>query len=187
MRTFLVVALATASSVIVARAQTPTPAPAPAKAKPPAAHVLITPDDVIWGPAPPSVPPGAFVAVLEGDPTKAGPFTIRLKLPDGYKVAPHWHPTDEHLTVIQGTFRAGMGDAATEAGYKDFPAGSYITMPRTMHHFASAKGETIVQVQSVGPFVVNYVNPADAPVPPKPTAAKPAAKPAPAKKPATSR
>jgi len=80
-----------------------------------------------------------------------------------------------------------MGDAATEAGYKDFPAGSYITMPRTMHHFASAKGETIVQVQSVGPFVVNYVNPADAPVPPKPTAAKPAAKPAPAKKPATSR
>jgi hypothetical protein len=182
MRIFLV-ALALAASVASARAQTPAPAAAKTPAKPAPAHVLLTPDDVKWGPAPPSVPPGAFVAVLEGDPTKAGPFTIRLKLPDGYKVAPHWHPTDEHLTVIQGTFRAGMGDTATEAGYKDFPAGSYITMPKTMHHFAAAKGEVIVQVQSMGPFVVNYVNPADAPAGAKPTAAKPAA----AKKPATSR
>jgi quercetin dioxygenase-like cupin family protein len=168
MRIFLV-ALALAASVATARAQTPAPAGAKTPTKPAAAkgpaHVLLTPDDVKWGPAPPSVPPGAFVAVLDGDPTKAGPFTIRLKLPDGYKVAPHWHPTDEHLTVIQGTFRAGMGDAATEAGYKDFPPGSFITMPKQMHHFASAKGEMIVQVQSEGPFVVNYVNAADVPKP----------------------
>jgi quercetin dioxygenase-like cupin family protein len=164
MRIFLVT-LAMAASVTAVRAQTP----APAATKAPDGHVLITPGDIKWAPAPPGVPPGAFVAVMDGDPSKPGPFTMRLKLPAGYKIAPHWHPTAEHLTVLQGTFRAGMGDTASEAGYKDFPPGWFITMPREMHHFAAAKSEVIVQVQSEGPFVVNYVNPADAPAAPKKT------------------
>src|SRR4051794_697794 len=121
MRIFLV-ALAMAVSVTAVRTQTP----APPAAKAPDGHVLITPADIKWAPAPPGVPPGAFVAVLDGDPSKAAPFTIRLKMPAGYKVAPHWHPTDERVPVLQGTFRAGMGDVAGEAAYKDFAPGSYI-------------------------------------------------------------
>ena len=158
MRIFLM-ALVVAATATAARAQTP----APMAGSGPTAHVLLTPGDIKWAPAPPGVPPGAMVAVLDGDPSKPGPFTIRLKMPAGYKVAPHWHPTDEHLTVLQGTFRAGMGDAATEAGYHDFPPGSYISMPKEMHHFAGAKGETIIQIYGPGPFVVNYLNPADDP------------------------
>jgi anti-sigma factor ChrR (cupin superfamily) len=158
MRTFFV-ALAVGTSSLAVTAQAPQ---APA-ATPPAAHISITPGDVKWGPAPPAVPAGAQVAVLSGDPSKPGPFVIRLKFPDGYKVPAHWHPTDEHITVLQGLFRAGMGDAYTEAGLKDFPAGSFIKMPKEMHHFAGAKGETIVQVHAEGPFVLTYVNPGDDP------------------------
>ena len=152
MRPFLMV-LAVGVSTMAVGAQTPAPT----------AHVLLTPGDIKWAPAPPGLPPGAFVAVLGGDPSKPGPFAVRLKMPDGYKVAAHWHPTTEHVTVLQGTFRAGMGEVASDAAYKDFPPGSFITMPKEMRHFAAAKGEVIIQVQGEGPFVVNYVNPADAP------------------------
>jgi len=73
-----------------------------------AAHLVVTPDQVKWGPGPPSLPPGAQMAALEGDRSKAGaPFTLRAKLPDGYRVPPHWHATDERIVVLQGTF--GMG------------------------------------------------------------------------------
>ena len=116
-----------------------------------------------WGPAPPALPAGAQVAVLNGDPGKPGPFTIRLKLPDGFKVPPHWHPTDENLVVIQGLFRVGMGDKLDAAKATDLSVGSYAYMPKEMHHFAFAKGETIVQVYGTGPFVLNYVNPSDDP------------------------
>ena len=134
--------------------------PAPARAQ---SHPMMTPAEVKWGPAPPALPPGAQLAVLDGDPGKAGPFALRLKLPDGYKVAPHWHPTDEHITVIQGTFGLGMGNALNAASAKMMPAGSYAKMPAEMRHYAIAKGETIVQVSGQGPFVVNYVNPKDDP------------------------
>ena len=152
MRTFLL-ALTAAAAPIVTTAQTSGPAP----------HAFVTPGDVKWGPAPPTLPPGAMFAVLDGDPTKPGPFVVRLKIPDGYRIAPHWHPTDERLTILQGTFRAGMGEAFDEAGLRDFPAGSFISMPKEMRHFAMARGETVVQVQSTGPFVVNYVNAKDDP------------------------
>ena len=157
MRTFLV-ALAVGTSSIAVTAQAPQ-----APAATPPAHVTITPGDVKWGPAPPTIPPGPMVAVMAGDPGGTGPFTIRIKFPDGFKMPAHFHPTDENITVIQGTFRAGMGDAYTEAGLKDFPAGSFIKMPKEMHHFAGAKGETIVQVHAQGPFVITYVNPNDDP------------------------
>jgi quercetin dioxygenase-like cupin family protein len=143
-------------------AQTPAKAQKP-HAPSPAAHVLLTPGDIKWGPAPPVLPAGAQVAVLDGDPFKPGFFTLRLKFPDGYRIPAHWHPTDENITVLEGTFRAGMGDAHSDAALHDFPAGSFVRMPKQMRHFASARGEVVVQIYGQGPFVVNYVNPKDDP------------------------
>ncbi|HWN97854.1 MAG TPA: cupin domain-containing protein [Blastocatellia bacterium] len=126
-------------------------------------HIALTPADVKWGPAPPSLPKGAQLAVLSGDPGKAGPFVIRLKVPAGYKIAPHWHPTDENVTVISGTFALGMGEKFDQAALKEVPAGSYGMLPAEMRHFAMAKTAATVQVHGMGPFVLNYVNPADDP------------------------
>lgn len=159
--TILIVAVVAGTSALAA-AQSPAK-PVNQGAAPAAAHVLLTPGDVKWGPAPPVLPAGAQVAVLDGDPFKPGFFTLRLKFPDGYKIPAHWHPTDENITVVQGTFRAGMGNAQSDGALHDFPAGSFIKMPKRMPHFASARGEVIVQIYGQGPFVVNYVNPADNP------------------------
>ena len=126
-------------------------------------HVMVTPDKIKWNPGPPSLPPGAQVAVLAGDPSKTGAFTIRVKLPDGYRVPPHWHPTDENVTVIEGTFNMGRGDKFDRSATQELPAGSYVRMPMKMRHFAWAKGSTIVQVHGMGPFELNYVNESDDP------------------------
>ena len=126
-------------------------------------HISVTPAEVKWGPAPPSLTKGAQLAVVSGNPAAAGPFVIRLKLPAGYKIAPHWHPTDEHVTVISGTIAFGMGDKFTPAGMKSLAAGGYAMMPAEMRHYALAKTAVIVQVHGTGPFVLNYVNPADDP------------------------
>jgi hypothetical protein len=121
--------------------------------------ILTTPDAVKWSALMPSVQ----IAVLSGDPSKPGPYTIRLKMSDGGRVAPHWHPEDENVTVLQGTFLAGMGDKFDASAMHEFPVGSYVLMPKQMHHFASARGENILQLHGNGPFVINYVNPADDP------------------------
>ena len=126
-------------------------------------HPMMAPADMKWGPAPPVLPAGAQVAVLDGDPFKPGFFSMRLKMPDGYKVAPHWHPTDENVVVIQGTLGLGMGNTANDAAARMMPAGSFVKMPKEMRHYALAKGETIIQIDGEGPFVVNDVNPKDDP------------------------
>lgn len=126
-------------------------------------HVVVRPDEVKWGPAPPSLPAGAKFAVLVGNPGKAGPYVLRGKLPDGYKVPPHWHPTDENVTVLKGTLMVGKGEEFTQEGSDALPAGSFMRMPKEMRHFAWAKGETIIQVHGMGPFEINYVNAADDP------------------------
>jgi hypothetical protein len=126
-------------------------------------HVLVRPDDIKWMPAPPALPAGAKAAVLAGDPSKAGHYVIRVKLPDGYKISPHWHPTDENVTVIHGTFMVGKGDKFSAAASEALPAGSFMRMPKDMRHFAWAKGETILQVHGMGPFEITYVNAADDP------------------------
>jgi hypothetical protein len=127
-------------------------------------HVVVRPDAIKWGPAPPALPPGSQLAVLVGDPSKAGvPYAFRAKLPDGYKVPPHWHPSDENVTVLQGTLLVGKGDKLDPSKMQEMPAGSFMRMPKTMRHFAMAKGETIIQLHGVGPFEINYVNPADDP------------------------
>jgi quercetin dioxygenase-like cupin family protein len=132
-------------------------------AKPQPKHTMVSPDQLKWGPAPPSLPPGAQVAVLDGDPAKAGLFSLRAKLPDGYTVPPHSHPTDEHVTVISGTLTMGMGAKMDEPGMHAMNAGSYAKMPRRASHYVRAKGETILQITAVGPFEVTYVNPNDDP------------------------
>jgi quercetin dioxygenase-like cupin family protein len=124
---------------------------------------MATPDEMKWGDAPPIFSPGAKLAVLEGNPFGSGYYTVALKMPDGYKIMPHWHPRTERVTVISGEFHAGMGDKLDEAGSKTFPVGSFISIPPNMHHFAWTKGETVVQVSGPAPFKLTYVNPADDP------------------------
>jgi hypothetical protein len=126
-------------------------------------HVAMAPADMKWGDAPPSLPAGAKLAVLEGDPSKAQAFTIRLRVPDGYKVAPHWHPTTEHVTVISGTFHIAMGDTFDDTKGTALPAGSFGYMGPKMHHYAWFSGESEIQIHGMGPFALHYVNPADDP------------------------
>lgn len=144
--------LALAGSVVTAQAQ-------PASGD----HVMLAPQDVRWGPAPPSLPPGAQAAILYGDPAKEGLFALRLRLPDGYAIPPHSHPKPEIVTVISGTFNLGMGDKADKAKARALPAGSFFAFEPGMTHYAHATGDTVVQLNSMGPWAVNYVNPADDP------------------------
>jgi len=127
------------------------------------AHMVVLPDDLKWGDAPPVLPPGAKVAVLAGDPSKDGPFTLRLIAPDGYMVPAHWHPTDENVTVISGSFGVGLGDKLDKEKVRFLPPGSYVRLTKEERHFAVMKGETVIQVHGTGPFTLNYVNPADDP------------------------
>ncbi len=123
-----------------------------------------TPDQVKFGPAPPSMPPGAQMAVLEGDPmASSGDYTIRLKMPAGYKVAPHWHPKRENVSVLSGTLKVGMGDKFDPERMMSFPAGSFAYLDPDMHHYAMADGETVLQIHGMSPVQINYVNPADDP------------------------
>jgi len=119
--------------------------------------------EIKWQPGFPSLPPGSKSAVLEGDPAKEGPFTVRLWFPDGYKIPPHTHPKVEHVTVISGTLNLGMGKKFDTSAGQELPAGTFGFWPAGMKHFAWAKGETIIQLHGVGPWSINYLNPADDP------------------------
>ncbi len=123
----------------------------------------MSPPVLKWGPAPPSIPAGAELAVLQGDPAKPELFTVRLRMPSGYKIMPHFHPTDESLTVIDGTFMVGMGDAFNRKMAMALKTGAFLTAAANQHHYAWARGATIVQVHGMGPFTITYVNPADDP------------------------
>src|SRR5687768_2671593 len=129
----------------------------------PRAHVMLTEPQIKWGDPPAALPKGAMLAVLSGDPSQAGPFTMRAKFPAGYRIAAHWHPTDEHLTVLAGTFSAGTGDAFDMKALHDMPAGTFAVMPAEMRHFTYTKDGATIQIHGMGPFVLNYVNPADDP------------------------
>jgi len=126
-------------------------------------HVMFAAADLKWSDAPPSLPAGAKIAVLEGDPGKPGPFTIRLQMPAGYKIPPHTHPTAERITMISGTSSFGMGPKFDEAAGHEMAAGGFVIMPSGMEHFAWSKGGCVAQVHSTGPFEIKYVNPADDP------------------------
>jgi len=155
----------------IAVAQDKAKAPAAKDAKPAASpamdagpkHAVYNVSELKWGDAPPSLPKGAKVAVLNGDPGKAGGFAIMAKFPAGYTVPPHFHSQDENVTVISGNLMMGTGDKADEKAAHSLKAGGYSFMPAKTHHFAMAKGETVIQVAGQGPFDVTYINPADDP------------------------
>jgi hypothetical protein len=124
---------------------------------------LFPPDRTKWQHGPLSLPKGALIAVLEGDPTKEEPFVFRLKLPDGYRVPPHTHPKTERVTVISGTFHIGMGEKFDPAATTPMPAGTYGHWEAGMKHFVWAKGETVLQFHGMGPWSIQYVDPRDDP------------------------
>jgi quercetin dioxygenase-like cupin family protein len=126
-------------------------------------HVMFAAADLKWADGSAALPAGAMIAVLQGDPGKAGLFTVRLKFPTGFKVPPHTHPTAEHVTLISGTLALGTGAKFDEAAAHEMTAGSFAVMPPGMEHFAMCKSECVVQLHGTGPFEVKYVNPADDP------------------------
>ena len=147
-----VVAILTCGSLAVTHAQT-------------RAHVLQTPGEATWGPAPPFVPAGAQIAVLSGDPGKAAPYSLRFKLPASYSVPAHSHPTDENVVVVTGSLTFGMGDKLVKGpANKALGSGSYALMPANMNHFAyTTSRETVIILYGTGPVEFKYVNPADDP------------------------
>jgi len=126
-------------------------------------HVMVNSADLKWMDAPPALPKGAKVAVLSGDPSKPGPFALRVMFPDGYKVGAHWHPTYENLVVLEGTLYMGSGEKLDEFKAMALNAGGYSGIPAKSAHFAFAKSKCVFQVNSEGPFEVHYFNPADDP------------------------
>jgi len=124
--------------------------------------ISINPAEIKWGDVPPDLPKGAQMAVLHGDPSKKAPFTLRLKMPAGYKIPPHWHTKDEQLTILSGTFILHMGDTM-DAPPHNLEAGAYHFLPGKMHHAAETKGEVVLQLDGTGPFDIHYLNPADNP------------------------
>jgi anti-sigma factor ChrR (cupin superfamily) len=134
-----------------------------AKRAPEPDHIMFKGDDLKWGPGPASLPAGAEVAVLEGDMSKEGPFTIRIKLPAGWKVMPHTHPAIEHVTVLSGSFAMGTGEKFDEASMMTMPAGGFAVMKTGAKHFGSTKDGCVIQTHGMGPWGITYVNPADDP------------------------
>ncbi len=127
-------------------------------------HTVVNLDQLKWGPAPPSLPSGIEAAVLSGDPSKKGVFAIAVRGPQGYKVPPHWHSTEEHVTVLSGSFIMGVGDRLDASAGTTLSVGGYAAMPRRSHHWASAPAPFVIQIQAMGPFDIHYINPSDDPM-----------------------
>jgi mannose-6-phosphate isomerase-like protein (cupin superfamily) len=125
--------------------------------------IVVTPDQVAWSPAPALLPAGAKLAVLEGNPSEAGPFTMRLLMPDRYRIQPHYHPVIEHVTVVKGTLKVGMGEKFDASALVPLPAGTFAALEPGTRHFVETQGETILQLHGVGPWDLVYVNQADDP------------------------
>jgi quercetin dioxygenase-like cupin family protein len=123
-------------------------------------HTIVAADSIQWKP----LRPGAEIAVVSGDPNKDGSaFVVRFRYSSKSRIPPHWHPTDEHLTVLTGTFRIGMGERGEESAATSLTVGAYALLPAKLPHYAWADAGTTVQVHGIGPFVINYVNPEDDP------------------------
>ena len=127
------------------------------------AHVMENLNAAKWGPAPPMLPAGAKIAVLAGDPTKAGPYTVRLKFPANYDIPAHSHPTDENVVVVSGALFTGMGTKLDKKAGSGLGVGGFALMPANVNHFAYTKGETSIVLYGQGPVEFTYVNPADDP------------------------
>jgi anti-sigma factor ChrR (cupin superfamily) len=132
------------------------------------AHNIVRFGDLKWTP----IIKGCDLAPVAGDMNReAAPFVLRIRCADGSKIPAHWHPTDENVTVLKGTFLVGMGESFDESKLQTMNVGNFVTVPKEMRHFAMSKGETIVQVHAMGPFKVNWVNPSEVDPPDAPAAA----------------
>ncbi len=129
----------------------------------PSEHVVMNPDQLQWGPPPPVFAAGSQMAVVQGDPFSEGDFVVRMKMPAGYKIMPHWHPTTENVTVLSGTLHIGMGDTFDDQAGTALAPGGYVSLPAEMRHYAWSDGPCEIQIHAKGPFVLTYVNPADDP------------------------
>lgn len=117
--------------------------------------------------AAPGLPPGAQMAVISGNPGEAGPFTVQLRFPNDYRVPPHTHPAAETVTVASGILHTGEGGTFDlSRNVTELRPGQSQSFAAGVQHFAHAAGETVIEVQSTGPFRLDYVNPADAPASP---------------------
>jgi len=126
-------------------------------------HIMVMPGEEQWVDAPASLPAGAKVAIIEGNPKAEGLFTMRLKLPAGYEIKPHWHGTDEHITVIEGTFHMGLGESFDKDKGRSIPAGGFAVMATGTRHYAFTTSGCTVQLHGMGPWVITYVNAEDDP------------------------
>ena len=126
-------------------------------------HVVLTSADIKWGPGPGSLPPGSKAMLLEGNPKEGGFFALRLKLPANYKIPPHFHPVKERVAVISGKVLLGFGDTFKESGMREMDAGSYVSLTPNSSHYVLALEETVLQLASIGPWELTYVNSADDP------------------------
>jgi quercetin dioxygenase-like cupin family protein len=138
-------------------------APAPGHAHDAGHHIMVAPEELDWVPGPGSLPPGAEMVLIEGDPAKPEPLTLRLRFPAGYRIPAHTHPAIEHITVLSGVFNAGMGDRLDTSQGRAMPAGSFVVMPIGHNHYVWIEEETEVQLHSIGPWGITYVDPADDP------------------------
>lgn len=125
--------------------------------------IVAAPEAIEWAPAPPSLPEGAELAVIEGNPAEAGEFTMRLRMPPNYRIPPHYHEVTEHITVIQGTFNVGMGDEFNPSEGSGISEGTFAAIPPGTRHFAWTEEEVIIQLHGNGPWGIFYVNPEDDP------------------------
>jgi quercetin dioxygenase-like cupin family protein len=128
-----------------------------------AGHITVAPEDLEWAPGPGSLPPGVEYVLIQGNPAEPGPLALRLRFPAGYGIPAHSHPQVEHITVLSGVFNIGMGDILDRERSDAMPAGSFVVMPTGHNHFAWTEEETVVQLHSIGPWGITYVNPADDP------------------------
>jgi hypothetical protein len=126
-------------------------------------HILVPADKIEWGPAPPALPAGAQIAVLEGNPAEKGTVTLRLRFPANYSIPAHWHSMTERVTVLTGALHVGMGDTLDRNSSQTLEPGGFVSLPASMHHFAWTAAPTVVQISLEGPFDIFYVNPTDNP------------------------
>lgn len=125
-------------------------------------HIMLEADKLVWKDNP-TLPPGARIAIVEGNPREAGLFAFRLKFPSGYRIPPHEHPVTGHVTVLSGTFHIAVGNRFDANTGDAVPAGGYSLMPANTQHYAWVDGETIIQIHGLGPWGIKYVNVADDP------------------------
>jgi quercetin dioxygenase-like cupin family protein len=124
---------------------------------------IVLPQDIQWRSAPPSLPAGGEAVVLYGDPAKEGMFALRIRIPKNYRIGPHTHPQAEVVTVISGRFRLGIGPKADRSSAEPIGAGGFVSMPPKVAHYVVADEETVLQINAIGPWIIDYLDPKDDP------------------------